>query len=152
MVWGQGGCSFNGNSFDLFLKEVASHGFFILSNGTPNGPFNPDFIWETDNPQTRLHMAGLDWVTTHAGKGKFKQVDGSRVAAAGMSCGAIQAYAVQHDPRVTAVGIFNSGLMNVTHLDWPSTITKPFFMFLGGPTDIAYTNVSLYRSEAVVTG
>lgn len=142
LIWGQGACSFNANTFDAFLKEVASHGIFILSNGLPNGPENPNGLAQTSNPDPSLHLAGLDWVTAHAGKGEFAQVDGSRVAVAGMSCGGIQSYAVQHDPRVTAIGIFNSGIKNQTEeaLSLADGIRKPIFWFLGGPTDVAYPN------------
>lgn len=93
-------------------------------------------------PKPTLHYEGLDWVTAHAGKGNFSHVDGSRLAVAGMSCGGIQSYAVQHDPRVTAIGIFNSGIKNQTteSITLADIITKPIFYFLGGPTDVAYPN------------
>ncbi|KAK0614439.1 hypothetical protein B0T14DRAFT_309274 [Immersiella caudata] len=142
LIWGQGACSFNALTFDAFLKEVASHGVFILSNGTPNGPANPDGMAEASYPNPVLHNEGLDWVTKHAGKGNYSHVDASRLAVAGMSCGGIQAYAVQHDPRVTAIGIFNSGIRNQTEeaMSLADRITKPIFYFIGGPTDIAYPN------------
>ncbi|KAK4442022.1 Alpha/Beta hydrolase protein [Podospora aff. communis PSN243] len=142
IIWGQGACSFNATTFDAFLKEVASHGVFILSNGTPDGPANPDGMAETSYPNPVLHYEALDWVTAHAGKGKYSHVDSSRLAAAGMSCGGIQAYAVQHDPRVTAIGIFNSGIKNQTEeaMSLADRITKPIFYFIGGPDDVAYPN------------
>lgn len=47
------------------------------------------------------------------------------------------------DPRVTTIGIFNSGRYDAggTNNVLPR-ITKPIFFFLGGPSDIAYGNVS----------
>ncbi|KAK5659451.1 hypothetical protein OQA88_652 [Cercophora sp. LCS_1] len=52
------------------------------------------------------------------------------------------AYAVQHDPRVTAIGVFNSGIKNETEFakSLADRITKPIFFFLGGPTDVVYPN------------
>lgn len=48
------------------------------------------------------------------------------------------------DPRVTAYGIFNSGNLDPgqTSSIMPQ-INVPIFFFLGGPSDIAYGNVSL---------
>jgi dienelactone hydrolase len=33
MAWGNGACSADGNSFRLFLTEIASHGYLIIANG-----------------------------------------------------------------------------------------------------------------------
>lgn len=71
-------------------------------------------------------------------------MDASRIAVAGQSCGGTQAYAiVNKDPRITAIGIFNSGMINATDTT-PDLVKVPIFFFLGGPTDIAYANVSFY--------
>jgi len=42
MVWGNGACSADGNSFRLFLTEIASHGYLIIANG-PIGPDRAQF-------------------------------------------------------------------------------------------------------------
>lgn len=143
LVWGQTGCTNNGTVFRLFLEELASHGVFIISNGTPNGPGNPNGIAETTNPNATLHKEGIDWVSKVAGTpGNYSAVDASRLAVAGQSCGGTQAYAiVNKDPRITAIGIFNSGMINATDTT-PDSVKVPIFFFLGGPTDIAYANVS----------
>lgn len=61
-----------------------------------------------------------------------------------VSCGGIEAYAQAFDPRVTAIGIYNSGQYDAggTQATVPR-ITKPIFFFMGGPSDIAYENVSI---------
>lgn len=150
LIWGQTGCSYNGRVFENFLNEVASHGIFILSNGTPNGKDNPNGITETANPNPAQHKAAIDWVMQAAGTGKYANIDTSRLAVAGQSCGGTQAYSISPDPRVTAIGIFNSGLINATD-PLPTKITKPIFYFLGGSTDIAYQNVrgSRYPSSGL---
>ena len=134
LVWGQSGCTNNGTVFRLFLEELASHGVFIISNGTPNGAANPN---------ASLHKEGIDWISKAAGTpGNYSSVDASRIAVAGQSCGGTQAYAiVNKDPRITTIGIFNSGMINATDAT-PSLVQVPIFFFLGGPTDIAYANVS----------
>jgi hypothetical protein len=42
MAWGNGACSANGNSFRLFLTEIASHGYLIIASG-PIGPDSAQF-------------------------------------------------------------------------------------------------------------
>jgi len=42
MAWGNGACSADGNSFRLFLTEIASHGYLIIANG-PIGPDRAQF-------------------------------------------------------------------------------------------------------------
>jgi len=142
IVWGETGCTRNGLVFQAFLTEVASYGVFIIAAGTPNGPGNPNGIYDTEHPDGTILRQGVDWITAAVKNGntKYANVDVSRIAAAGQSCGGTQAYQLAQDPRVTAIGIFNSGITNASE-PLPTTITKPIFYFLGGPTDIAYKNV-----------
>ena len=35
LIWGNGGCSDNGLSHSIFLREIASHGYFIIALGYP---------------------------------------------------------------------------------------------------------------------
>jgi hypothetical protein len=42
MAWGNGACAADGNSFRLFLTEIASHGYLIIANG-PIGPDRAQF-------------------------------------------------------------------------------------------------------------
>ena len=39
-VWGEGGCSQNGLSNAAAMAEIASHGYFVIADGTPNGTGN----------------------------------------------------------------------------------------------------------------
>ena len=57
------------------------------------------------------------------------------------------------DQRVTAYGIFNSGNLDPgqTSSIMPQ-IDVPIFFFLGGPSDIAYGNVSLQPSQLLAMG
>ena len=36
-VWGEGACSLNGLSNSAAMAEIASHGYFVVADGTPNG-------------------------------------------------------------------------------------------------------------------
>jgi hypothetical protein len=138
LVWGNGACSAKGDWFQKSLLEVASHGVMALVNGPPGG-----------SGQTNAHMLieSLDWLDKSAGKGKYAHVDKSRVAAAGQSCGGLEAYVGGADPRVRTIGIFNSG--EFTAAKGQQSVkkigNKPIFYFLGGSTDIAYENVGAAR-------
>ncbi len=39
-VWGEGGCSQNGLSNAAAMAEIASYGYFVIADGTPNGRGN----------------------------------------------------------------------------------------------------------------
>jgi hypothetical protein len=147
IVWGETGCSFNGLRFQAFLTEIASHGIIIFANGSPTGGDNPNGIAETSNPNGAQLKSSIDFAIKNAGSGKYSNVDATRIAAAGQSCGGMQAYTQYNDPRVSAIGIFNSGFTDAKNTT-PSLITKPIFYFLGGSTDIAYTNVSVCFSHS----
>jgi dienelactone hydrolase len=88
-------------------------------------------------------IESLDWITKNAGQGKWQHIDGSKIAAAGQSCGGIQAFSASLDPRVKLTGIFNSGLINAENTDKFKQLHGPVGFFLGGPADIAYKNVSV---------
>jgi hypothetical protein len=80
----------------------------------------------------------------------FGRLDAERIAVSGWSCGGLQALRVAADPRVRAVVLHNTGVLN----GGPSTtipgmdLTKdalnglhtPVLYILGGPSDIAYAN------------
>lgn len=148
LVWAEGGCDNNGTHFSNFLTNIASYGFIVVANGPINGSGS-----DIENPQY-LRDSVL-WISAKAGTcGKYRNVDASKIAAAGQSCGGLEAYTMRNDSRVSYLGIFNSGfLSNVPAgalpaniaIEPPSTISqvhKPVFYFLGGPTDIAYPQVS----------
>jgi len=131
IVWGNGACAGNGAWFSKFLNEIASHGFFIIANGAPGG---------TAGTKANDLPDAIDWVHKHAGQGDYKAVDKSRIAAAGQSCGGIQAFSASLDKRVTLTGIFNSGLINAGNTKKFAELHAPVGFFLGGPDDIAYAN------------
>lgn len=132
VVWGNGACSANGTYFANLLHEVASHGFFVIANGLPDG---------SGRTTSDLQKAALDWVTSSAAP---DFVDSSKISTSGQSCGGLESYDFSGDERVSVLGIFNSGFLRASEAD--STvpgIQKPIFYFVGGEEDIAYKNVSL---------
>jgi hypothetical protein len=133
VAWGNGGCSANGLSQQNFLIEVASWGFIVIASGGPN---------QQGSTTAAMMKASIDYAST-ATAGVFVKVNKDSIAAAGFSCGGIEAYEQAQDARVKALGIFNSGQMSEegTRRVVPAISGKPVFFFLGGPSDIAYNNV-----------
>ncbi|KAJ0159896.1 hypothetical protein CTA2_8922, partial [Colletotrichum tanaceti] len=160
IVWGNGACRPGtfavGMIFRGFLGEVASHGALAIATG-------PAFV----DPQTSVARASggddddaassptpaadqnpgaltaaIDWVHANAGKGAWKHLDASRIGAWGQSCGGLEAYAAGlDDPRVSHLGIFNSGQLDeAASRAIAGAAKKPVFYTLGGPSDIAYDN------------
>ncbi|KAF2664931.1 hypothetical protein BT63DRAFT_448332 [Microthyrium microscopicum] len=91
----------------------------------------------------KLQKEALAWIAKNAGKGKYANLDGSRIAVAGQSCGGLESYYASQDPAVKTIGIFNSGFFTSTSKKDMEIVTKmnrPIFYFLGGKTDIAFEN------------
>lgn len=140
--WGNGGCIHAGNRFRVFLTEIASHGFLVISAGTMGhvslevGPQENPAVrkpWEPPAPPTGQALPGNDpsaaWRSARSNVGHLKQaidwavaengrrgsrffgrLDTGKISVAGQSCGGGLAAEAAADPRVTAVGIFNSAV------------------------------------------
>ncbi|KAJ3042795.1 hypothetical protein HDV00_006615 [Rhizophlyctis rosea] len=132
LVWGEGACAADGTAVQNFLHNIASYGFVIIANGSPGGSGTTAASWLTDS---------LNWVSQKAGSSGYQHYDTSRIAAAGWSCGGLEAYEMRSDSRVKAIGIFNSGQYDQsgTNNVMPG-VKVPIFYFLGGSSDIAYNN------------
>jgi hypothetical protein len=135
-----------GLTFRNFLGEIASHGALMIATGPAYYP--PEAYVDSNSTVSVSENPGalttaVEWVIANAGTGNYAHVDSSRIAVWGQSCGGLEALAVAQDSRIGHLGIFDSGeLDNITSVAIAGNITKPIFYFLGGPTDIAYENVS----------
>ncbi len=165
VLWGNGGCKDNGLSASLFLREIASHGYFIVANGSPRAerpmlaalpPLDeratgaPPPITTPDETSVVQLIHAIDWAVAANHAGPFAgHIDTTRIAVMGHSCGGLQAISAAADPRIAAVVIYDSGIYNQPH-DVPgrlhmektdlARLHTPIAYFLGGPTDIAYPN------------
>jgi dienelactone hydrolase len=142
LIWGNGGCSDNGLSHALFLREVASHGYYVIALGYPRtepvprsanaaaapagaparrgqiggGGEPPADPTETDPTVVAQMDMALDWAATmnELSSSPLKgHLDMTRVAVAGHSCGGLQTIRFSADPRVKTSMIFDSGVYNV---------------------------------------
>src|SRR5690606_38254751 len=127
LIWGTGGCSDNGLGYSGFLKEIASHGYFVISGGHPRYERTQrdqstqltqeqrealEALPDTNVDQLR---AAIDWAGKQAedpDSPYHGHIDTGRVAAMGHSCGGLQAIALGTDPRVDTSIAFNSGVLS----------------------------------------
>lgn len=131
VLWGNGGCRNNGLSASHFLREIASHGYLVIANGSPGEelaaltalpppplpPAGPPPRREPTPDETSVAqlLAGIDWAVaanTDPADPLSGHLDPGRVAVMGHSCGGLQALSAGADPRVDAVMAFASGVYN----------------------------------------
>lgn len=140
VAWGNGACVNVGNMFRYFLTEIASHGFIAIAIGpigTPQAETHRGGYLELGAPAagspaadpaaakgdaafppppgtTAAQLtAAIDWAIAEnrrAGSPYYGRLDTDRIAVMGQSCGGLQASAAARDPRVSALGVWNSGL------------------------------------------
>jgi pimeloyl-ACP methyl ester carboxylesterase len=106
VAWGNGACLADGRGFSGYLSTLASYGFLVVGTAPVE-----------DDPQARVSaadlIAALDWAETeNAREGSLLQgrIATDAVAVMGMSCGGVLTIEAAGDPRIDAVGIWNSGL------------------------------------------
>jgi dienelactone hydrolase len=169
VVWGNGACADNGLGYASFLREIASHGYFVISLGvpraervapaapppaaggaTPAPPPGP----RVDPTSAEQMLEAIDWATkqTNETGSRFRgKIDVGRIAVMGHSCGGLQAIKTAADPRVDTLMVLNSGVIApsaVANSPMSIRVTKdelgalhgPVAYLSGGPTDIAHAN------------
>lgn len=139
LVWANGfGLSW-GLMFGDFLREVASHGYIVVANGTPSGL---GFTDETGQ------LRAVEWASQSPVDSADirSHIDTSKIALAGQSKGAIHTYlaasALRTDSRLKSIGIFNSGLMRrrARDLDLLTGLVTSVYYFVGDDRDVLYKN------------
>lgn len=152
LIWGNGGCSDDGASARAHLAEIASHGYFVLAPGRPlTGPLTlPGAPVPAPMRTTIQDMRTLlDWAFAENGRRGSPyhgRIDLRAVAAAGHSCGGMQAILLADDPRIKTLIVHNSGVMPslpdnpplVMHEERLDGIRRPTLIFLGGESDVVW--------------
>lgn len=151
VVWGNGACANTTFEHKNFLNEIASNGYVILAIGVLDEMMQRG---EKSNQRTTADqlLKALDWIEAEAKSSEsiyFGKVDTSRMAAAGMSCGGLQAISIASDKRLDTIIVCNSGVlpepspmagMPPLTKDILKTFHTPVLYLMGGPSDIAYNN------------
>jgi hypothetical protein len=141
-VWGEGGCSLDGLSNSSAMAEIASYGYFIVADGTPNGSSSRSMDTSNVVGMGAPLIAYIDWALEQNAKpcsAYYHALDASKIAANGFSCGGLMSTGTAGDPRITTWGITSSGTFSPDQALYDSVHT-PVLMVLGGPDDIAYEN------------
>jgi hypothetical protein len=142
ILWGNGGCKDDGLNDGAFLREVSSHGFFIVAagyprvergierrppppaDGTVRRPPPPPMPRpapaagaqrQADPTVPAQLISAIDWVERENANPKsrfYKRVNVTKIGVMGHSCGGLQAVSLAADPRVSTTILFNSGVLN----------------------------------------
>jgi hypothetical protein len=140
-VWGNGGCSQNGYSNKAAMGEIASWGYFVVADGTPNGTGNT-MVMGDDMGDPKPFYDYITWAIAENRKpcsAYYQSLDTTKIAADGFSCGGMMSMHAAGDPRFSAMGYSSSGLFSESPAKWKK-IHTPFKIMNGGPSDAAYEN------------
>jgi dienelactone hydrolase len=180
VAFGNGACVNVGNRFRYFLSEIASHGFLAIatgpigvptvesavSSGTTRGApaaGSPGALHKgplkagEKRPADTTAQHLLDAVTwaiaenSRTGSQYYGKLDTTKVAVMGQSCGGIQAIDAAHDPRVTTLGVWNSGAFPIDGMAWTiaaanadkatlASLHGSAIYISGEPSDVAFKN------------
>ena len=138
-AWGEGGCQENGLGQAAVMGEIASHGYFVIADGTPNGTASRSMA-ATGIGKPLLDYIG--WAIAENDKpcsAYYKSLDTTKTATNGFSCGGLMAEETAGDPRITTWALNSSGLFAADQALYMSVHT-PVLIVLGGSNDIAYQN------------
>src|SRR5690606_10309039 len=139
-VWGQGACSRDGLANATAMAEIASHGYFVVADGTPNGSGN--------RTMDRADLAGMgaplmgyvDWAVAENAKPcsvYYQSLETTKIASNGFSCGGLMAQGTVLDPRIVTWGVTSSGMAGATE-EFYDPVHTPVLFVEGGPEEVAY--------------
>jgi dienelactone hydrolase len=139
-VWGEGGCSQDGLSNAAAMAEIASYGYFVVADGTPNGSGNRTMDRSQLEAMGAPLIAFVDWAIAENEKpcsAYYQSLDPSKVASNGFSCGGLMSQGTVLDPRIVTWGVTSSGMAGADQAFY-DLIHTPVLFVEGGPDDIAY--------------
>lgn len=140
LVWGQGGCSQNGLSNATAMTEIASHGYFVIADGTPNGRGNIPMATGSMAAMGAQLIGYIDWAVAEnerPSSAYYQSLDTEKISSNGFSCGGLMAIGTVADPRITTWGVTSSGMARVND-DFYDLVRTPVLFVEGGPGDVAY--------------
>jgi hypothetical protein len=139
-VWGEGACSKDGLSNATAMAEIASHGYFVVADGTPNGTGGRTMDRSQLAAMGAPLIAYIDWAIAENSKpcsAYYQSLDTTKIASNGFSCGGLMSQATVMDPRIVTWGVTSSGMAGAGQ-DFYDMIHTPVFFVEGGTSDMAY--------------
>lgn len=139
-VWGEGACSKDGLSNSVAMAEIASHGYFVVADGTPGGSGNRTMDRSQLAAMAKPLIGYIDWAIAENEKpcsAYYHSLDTAKIASNGFSCGGLMSQATVMDPRIVTWGVTSSGMAGAAQ-DFYDMIHTPVFFVEGGPSDMAY--------------
>ncbi|MBN1972412.1 MAG: hypothetical protein JW787_02140 [Sedimentisphaerales bacterium] len=121
IAWGNGACANSPWEHVNFLSEIASYGYLVIAIGPmpaegQRGAGGGMGGAGSTSSNSQL-IDAINWAIAQDSNNTsiyYGKIDTKKIAAAGMSCGGLQAYVAAPDPRVSTVMICNSGIFNTT--------------------------------------
>lgn len=142
-AFGENGCIQNSLEAQNFLGEVASHGYFVIADGHPDGAYMPRSNNGGDVvSQGKPLIAYIDWIIAENDKpcsAYYQSIDTTKIATSGTSCGGLMATGTSGDPRLTTYTLNSSGLF-AEDANIYKNIHTPVLYVLGSSSDVAYSN------------
>ncbi len=139
-VWGEGACSTDGLSNASAMAEIASYGYFVVADGTPDGGANRQMDRSDMEAMGAPLVAYIDWAIAENDKpcsAYYQGLNTEMIASNGFSCGGLMAQGTTTDPRIVTWGVTSSGMAGATQAFY-DTIHTPVLFVEGGPAEVAY--------------
>ncbi len=139
-VWGEGACSQNGLSNRAAMVEIASHGYFVVADGTPGGSGGRDMDRSMLAEMGAPLIAYIDWALSENEKpcsAYYQSMDGTKISSNGFSCGGLMAQGTVGDPRIVTWGVTSSGMAGADQAFYDS-IDTPVLFVEGFEEEVAY--------------
>ena len=126
ILWGEGACALNGLDNSAAMAQLASHGYFVIADGTPNGTGSRNMNANNLEEMGRPMLAYMSWIVAENRKpcsAYYQSLDTSKIGANGFSCGGLLSMGTAKDPRTTTWGLTSSGSFSNNPTLWNSVHT-----------------------------
>lgn len=147
LIFGNGGCADTSAGYERMLIEVASQGYVVIAIGEMQEVYGDR---KDKHTHASMMAEAMDWIGKQVKDRKsdyFDNIDTTKIAAAGHSCGGAQVLWNAADPRLKTYVILNAGMgdMEMAGASRQSLegLHGPILYLTGGASDVAYQNARL---------
>lgn len=147
LIFGNGGCADTSAGYERMLIDIASHGYVVIAIGEMQQVYGDR---KDKHTPSSMMVEAMDWISkqvTDRQSDYFDNIDTTKMAAAGHSCGGAQVLWNAADPRLKTYIILNAGMgdMEMAGASRQSLegLHGSILYMTGGPSDVAYQNAQL---------